>query len=64
MKLNEVDVMTYKLWNILDELKAPEYEWVELSHSLNNDSLYWAGIPEGSVKLGKTVFDSCNTMLE
>ena len=64
MKLNEVDVMTYKLWNILDELKAPEYEWVELSHSLNNDSPFWAGIPEGSVELGKTVFDWGNPMLE
>lgn len=56
--------MTYKLWNILDELKAPEYEWVELSHSLNNESPFWAGIPEGSVELGKTVFDWGNPMLE
>ena len=33
--------MSYKLWNILDEMKSAEYEWVELSHSLNNDSPYW-----------------------
>ena len=56
--------MAYKLWQILDELKTPEYEWVELSHSLNNDSPFWAGIPEGSVELGKTVFDWGNPMLE
>jgi kynurenine formamidase len=37
---------------------------VELSHSLNNDSPYWAGIPEGSVELGKVVFDWGNPMLE
>jgi len=48
----------------LDELKSDAYELVELSHSLNNDSPYWAGIPEGSVELGKTVFDWGNPMLE
>ena len=64
MILNEVEKMAYKLWQILDELKTPEYEWVELSHSLNNDSPFWAGIPEGSVELGKTVFDWGNPMLE
>ena len=37
----------YKLWEALKEEK--KYRWVELSHSLNNDSPYWAGIPEGSV---------------
>ena len=45
----------YKLWNALKEAK--NYRWVELSHSLNNDSPYWSGIPEGSVELGKTVWD-------
>lgn len=52
----------YKLWNTLDELK--KYRLVELSHSLNNNSPFWAGIPEGSVKLGVTVFDWGNPMLE
>ena len=52
----------YKLWNALEEAK--KLKWVELSHSLNNDSPYWAGIPEGSVELGKTVFDWGNPMLE
>ena len=45
----------YKLWNALKEAK--KYKWVELSHSLNNDSPYWSGIPEGSVELSKTIFD-------
>ncbi len=52
----------YKLWEELENLK--KYKWVELSHSLNNDSPYWAGIPEGSVELSKTVFDWGNPMLE
>ncbi|WP_405378318.1 cyclase family protein [Phascolarctobacterium sp.] len=56
--------MSYKLWNVLNELQSDEYEWVELSHSLNNESPFWAGIPEGSVELGKTVFDWGNPMLE
>lgn len=56
--------MSYKLWNILEELKSPEYEWVELSHSLNNDSPYWGGIPDGSVELGTVCYDWGNPMLE
>ena len=52
----------YKLWESLDKMK--QLKWVELSHSLNNDSPYWAGIPEGSVELGKVVFDWGNPMLE
>ena len=52
----------YKLWDALEEAK--KLKWVELSHSLNNDSPYWAGIPEGSVELDKTVFDWGNPMLE
>ena len=28
----------YKLWNMLAEMKSDAYEWVELSHSMNNDS--------------------------
>lgn len=45
----------YKLWNALKEAK--NYKWVELSHSLNNESPYWSGIPAGSVELGTTVWD-------
>lgn len=45
----------YKLWNALEEAK--NYKWVELSHSLNNESPYWSGIPDGSVELGTTVWD-------
>ena len=52
----------YKLWAALEAAK--KYKWVELSHSLNNDSPFWAGIPEGSVELSKTVFDWGNPMLE
>ena len=52
----------YKLWKLLED--AQGLRWVELSHSLNNDSQYWSGIPEGSVELCKTVFDWGNPMLE
>ena len=52
----------YKLWNQLDELKA--MKWVELSHRMNNDSPYWAGIPDGSVELGNVVYDWGNPMLD
>ena len=53
-----------KLWKILEELKQPEYEWVELSHSLNNESPYWSGIPDGSVELGNVCFDWGNPKLD
>ena len=33
----------YKLWETLEEAK--KLKWVELSHSLNNDSPYWSGNP-------------------
>ena len=52
----------YKLWKALESAK--NYKWVELSHSLNNDSPFWSGIPEGSVELAKTIFDWGNPMLE
>ena len=45
----------YELWNALE--RAKHYRWVELSHPLDNDSPFWAGIPEGSVELCKTVYD-------
>lgn len=51
-----------KLWDALKEAK--NYKWVELSHSLNNDSPYWAGIPRGSVELAKTCWDWGNPDLE
>ncbi len=56
--------MSFKLWNMLQELQSNAYEWVELSHSLNNNSPYWAGIPKGSVELAKTCFDWGNPMLD
>ena len=52
----------YQLWNALEQAKG--YRWVELSHSLNNSSPFWAGIPEGAVELGKTVYDWGNPMLD
>lgn len=51
-----------RLWNMLTELK--QLRWVELSHCMDNDSPYWSGIPEGSVELGKVLFDWGNPMLE
>ena len=56
--------MTYALWNLCKDLRSDAYEWVELSHSLNNDSPFWSGIPAGSVELSKTCFDWGNPMLE
>lgn len=52
----------YRLWEELKELK--KLRWIELSHPLNNESPYWAGIPDGSVELSKTVYDWGNEMLE
>lgn len=53
----------YTLWNTLKDLRD-NYEWVDLSHSMNNDSPVWSGIPAGSVEVGKTAFDWGNPMLE
>ena len=55
--------MSYKLWNFFDELRT-DYELVDLTHPLDNDSPYWSGIPAGSVELGKTCFDWGNPMLD
>ena len=55
--------MTYKLWNFFKELQT-DYELIDLTHPLDNDSPYWAGIPEGSVELCKTCFDWGNPMLD
>lgn len=52
----------YPLWDNLNTLKS--YRWVELSHSMNNNSPYWAGIPDGSVEIGKVVYDWGNPMLD
>lgn len=49
------------LWNMLDELRGAT--WVDLTHPLTNESPYWAGIPEGSVELCRTVFDYDEEML-
>ena len=55
--------MSYKLWDFFNELQT-NYELVDLTHPLGNDSPYWAGIPEGSVELCKTCFDWGNPMLD
>lgn len=52
----------YKLWDALTEAK--KLRWVELSHRMKSDSPYWAGIPDGSVELGKVVYDWGNPMLD
>ena len=52
----------YQLWEDLKRLQG--CRWVELSHSMNNASPYWAGIPDGSVELGKVVYDWGNPMLD
>ena len=52
----------YKLWDTLNSLKGCRF--IDLTHPLTNDSPFWSGIPEGSVELGKTVFDWGNPMLE
>ncbi|MBQ8698265.1 MAG: cyclase family protein [Schwartzia sp.] len=56
--------MSYRLWEVLSELHSNAYEWVDLTHPLDNESPYWAGIPDGSVELGKTCFDWGNEMLD
>ena len=56
--------MSYKLWDVLNELHSDTYEWVDLTHPLDNSSPYWAGIPDGSVELCKTCFDWGNEMLD
>jgi len=52
----------YQLWTQLEQMK--ELRWVELSHRLDNSSPYWSGIPEGSVELGKVVYDWGQPMLD
>ena len=52
----------YKLWEALEGAK--KLKWVDLTHPLDNTSPYWSGIPEGSVELGKVVFDWGDPMLE
>ena len=56
--------MDNRLWSILEELKSEQYEWVDLSHGLNNESPCWSGIPAGSVELCRTVFDWGNPIVE
>lgn len=52
----------YRLWDALNEAK--KLKWVDLTHEMSNESPYWSGIPEGSVELGKVLFDWGNPMLE
>ncbi|MBR5162547.1 MAG: cyclase family protein, partial [Schwartzia sp.] len=56
--------MNYRLWEILGELRSDAFEWVDLTHLMDNSSPYWSGIPDGSVELGKTCFDWGNEMLD
>lgn len=56
--------MSFKLWDLLAVLRSDEYEWVELSHSANQESPYWSGMPDGVVELGKTVVDWGNPIVE
>lgn len=55
--------MSYKLWDFLSDLQT-NYELVDLTHPLDNDSPYWSGIPADSVELGKVCFDWGNPMLD
>ena len=55
--------MSYKLWDFFKEVKT-DYDLVDLTHPLDNDSPYWSGIPEGAVELGAVCFDWGNPMLE
>ena len=52
----------YTLWEALN--KAKSLRWIDLSHPLDNSSPYWAGIPDGSVDLGRTVYDWGQPMLD
>lgn len=56
--------MSFALWDTLSELRSDKYEWVELSHSMNQESPIWSGMPEGVVEIAKTCFDWGNPMLE
>ena len=51
------------MWDFFNQVKN-NFELVDLTHPLSNDSPYWAGIPAGSVELGKTCFDWGNPMLD
>lgn len=35
--------MSSKLWELLIEMKSPAYEWVDLSHPVNEDTPHYAG---------------------
>ena len=43
------------LWDELEKWKS--YHWVELSHTVDNDSPVWSGMGEGVMDLGKVIFD-------
>ncbi len=49
------------LWNELEKLKS--CNWVDLTHTLDNDSPYWGGMGEGVVDLCNVVFDYDEEML-
>lgn len=52
----------HELWKTLEHLRA--CRMVELSHSMNNSSPYWTGIPQGSVDIGTVVYNWGNPMLD
>ena len=43
------------LWSELEKWKS--YTWVDLTHSLDNDSPYWSAMGEGVIDLCNTFFD-------
>lgn len=52
----------HQLWQELEKLKS--YRWVDLSHSMNNDSPRWTGLEGDVLELGKVVYDWGNPILE
>lgn len=54
--------METELWKFWQN--AQKMNKVDLTHPLDNNSPYWAGMPERSVELGKVIFDWGNPMLE
>ena len=43
------------LWDELEKLKS--YNWVELSHTVDNSSPVWSGMGEGVMELGTVIYD-------
>lgn len=43
------------LWPLLEQLK--QHRWVELSHSLDENTPYWEDMPDGAVDLNRIIMD-------